>query len=356
MATRRCVGLTIVAVLAMTVSVCAQEPTGQEVGGEEGAYQKIEELAKKRPPRPRSRSEVAQYRAALTKMREDVVAAADQFLTAYPKSTHTAQVRYKKAYALGALGSSKRDATKTVAAKEIFGELTQSAPDAVASQAHLMLAYLTRRTDIDQAIEHATLAAEKATEESTATRALYTLAGMYERENRDEEAKATYKKLIDSYPKSRTATSARSKLKRLSLKGKELTDLKFTAVDGSQVDIADYKGKVVLIDFWATWCGPCKAEMPNVIKAYNEHKAAGFEIIGISLDKDKAKCEAYTQEQGMTWPQYFDGKGWSNLIAKRYGVNSIPATFLLDRKGVVRALSLRGSRLEEEVVKLLQEE
>jgi thiol-disulfide isomerase/thioredoxin len=137
------------------------------------------------------------------------------------------------------------------------------------------------------------------------------------------------------------------------LKSKPL-ELKFTAVDGKAFDLASLQGKVVLIDFWATWCGPCVAELPNVIKAYQELHPKGFEIVGISLDQDKEKLLAFVKEKGMEWPQYFDGKGWQNEISTKYGISSIPAMWLVNKKGLVVSTNARGG-LEETVVKLLAE-
>lgn len=135
------------------------------------------------------------------------------------------------------------------------------------------------------------------------------------------------------------------------LKSKPL-DLKFTAVDGREVDLSKMRGKVVLIDFWATWCGPCVAELPNVLKAYEELHPKGFEIVGISLDSDKGKLEAFVKDKGMEWPQFFDGKGWKNEIATTYDIHSIPAMWLVDQKGMVVDTAARGG-LADKVAKLL---
>jgi thiol-disulfide isomerase/thioredoxin len=126
-----------------------------------------------------------------------------------------------------------------------------------------------------------------------------------------------------------------------------------TSLDGKAIDLAKYKGKVVLIDFWATWCGPCVQELPNVLSAYKLYHDKGFEIIGISLDESKDKLEAFLKENNMTWPQFFDGKGWGNELAQKYGINSIPATYLLDTEGNIIARDLRGAGLEAAVAKAL---
>jgi peroxiredoxin len=131
--------------------------------------------------------------------------------------------------------------------------------------------------------------------------------------------------------------------------GKPFPDFDAKDTDGKPLSLAAYKGKVILIDFWATWCGPCITELPNLLEAYEKHHAAGFEIIGISLDNDRAKLDTFVKQRKMTWPQHFDGKGWQNELAQKYGVNSIPATYLLDREGKIVGVGLRGKKLEEAV-------
>jgi thiol-disulfide isomerase/thioredoxin len=135
--------------------------------------------------------------------------------------------------------------------------------------------------------------------------------------------------------------------------GKPL-DLSFVAVDGRKVNLADMKGKVVLIDFWATWCGPCVYEMPTVKKAYDKYHAAGFEVVGISLDTDKEALLQFIKKNGMAWPQYFDGKQWGNDISFRFGINGVPAEWLVDKKGVLRDTEARG-QVDESVKALLDE-
>jgi thiol-disulfide isomerase/thioredoxin len=133
--------------------------------------------------------------------------------------------------------------------------------------------------------------------------------------------------------------------------GAKFPDFNVTDLDGKPLSVASHKGKVVLIDFWATWCPPCRAEIPNVVAVYDKYHGKGFDIIGVSLDEEKAKLSSYTKEQNMTWPQYFDGRGWSNKLAVTYGIESIPLDFLLDGNDVIIGKDLRGDDLEAAVAK-----
>jgi len=126
--------------------------------------------------------------------------------------------------------------------------------------------------------------------------------------------------------------------------------------DGKHFTSADWKGKVILVDFWATWCGPCRAELPRVKKAYADYHAKGLEVLGVSCDNDGEELSKFLKEnKDMPWPQLFDAKnpGWHPL-AKSYGIDGIPTMFLIDKKGVVRTVEAREN-FEELIPKMLSE-
>ncbi len=149
--------------------------------------------------------------------------------------------------------------------------------------------------------------------------------------------------------KQQAEAAAAKKIQDSLVVGAKFPDFNETDVTGQPFSIASHKGKVVLLDFWATWCGPCRAELPNVIATYQKHHAQGFDIISVSLDQDKAQLLSFIKDQNMTWPQFFDGQGWANKLAVKYGIQAIPATFLLDGEGKVIGKDLRGEELEQAV-------
>ena len=129
----------------------------------------------------------------------------------------------------------------------------------------------------------------------------------------------------------------------------------FTGDDkpGPLVSLSSLKGKVVLIDFWATWCPPCIAEMPAILATYKKLHSKGFEVLGVSLDDEKDALSKFLKEHDMPWPQYFNPKGVDNEVATQFGVTIVPALLLVDKQGKLVSVSMSAAKLEAEVAELL---
>jgi len=167
------------------------------------------------------------------------------------------------------------------------------------------------------------------------------------------------KAFVSNFQSSDPAATAKMKqeIKRAEAfsKGGAAPDFTLPSPEGKDISLSDFRGKVLLIDFWASWCGPCRRENPNVVKVYEEYKDQGFEILGVSLDRKKERWLKAIEQDGLSWPQVSDLKGWQNAAAQLYGVRSIPHTVLLDREGKIIARNLRGPALEAKLKEVFGE-
>lgn len=136
--------------------------------------------------------------------------------------------------------------------------------------------------------------------------------------------------------------------------GKQAPELNFPDINGENIALSSLKGKVVLLDFWASWCGPCRKENPFVVGLYNKYKDKGFTIYSFSLDKDKTKWIQAIQQDNLSWKNHVsDLMAWNSLGAAKYKIRSIPQTFLIDRQGNISAIGLRGEKLERKLIEIM---
>lgn len=244
----------------------------------------------------------------------DAVALGSEYVAEFASGRKLNAVKLVSARATARLGGKNEDA------RRLFSEVVDGTKDDPQSHFDALIALIDHEKD--------------AGETDAARAALDRLAADFRSENGIEDFVKTQKQGLD-------------------LIGTEPKPFDVKDLDGKPLSIAALRGNVVLLDFWATWCGPCIGELPNVLRTYEKYRDKGFRIVGVSLDQDEQKLREFIAEQGMTWPQFFDGKGWQNELAQLYEVKSIPATWLLDTEGKIYRTGLRGDALDAAVEKLL---
>jgi len=170
-----------------------------------------------------------------------------------------------------------------------------------------------------------------------------------------EEIVAAMEKGGSTLPFFKAVKAERAELAKTGV-GAKFTDFSMDGIDGEKLRVADIvaKNELTLIDFWASWCGPCMAEMPNVKAAYDQYHAKGFEVVGVSLDDDDSAWRAAVKQLKLTWPQLCDHKGWNNEAAQIYHVKAIPTNVLIGKDGIIVAKDLRGDELIAKVGELLK--
>ena len=245
-----------------------------------------------------------------------------------------------------------------------------------AAQIHYILGNALFRADrTEEAIQTYQRLTKDYSDDSFPGEAWLEMGLAYDKLGRHDEADAAYGHLVDrpkygSRPFAKTAKRilASDKASRNgeipsnrfqmgapdALVGKPAIDFHVKDVNGDDLSLEKYRGKVVLLDFWAVWCAPCRAETPHLKRAYEEFKDQDFEIVGVSLDHDKSKLLEYIKKQEIAWPQFLNQTG-ENDVAHKYNVMAIPQTFLIDHEGVIRKADLRGRALEPAIAELLQE-
>ncbi len=196
--------------------------------------------------------------------------------------------------------------------------------------------------------------AEKNADNQAGPPALYFAAYAASQLDQIDKAKALAETFLKRYPDHGGVPQVRRLLADLNVIGSEAKDFTAQTLDGGDVTLSGFRGKIVLLDFFAGWCGPCRAENPNLVKLYAAYKDRGFEIVGVSLDNTLDEAKKYVQDAGITWvTTWSEPGGWKNPVAVLYGVNAIPAMYLLDKEGKVLRVNIRGEALARAIAKLL---
>jgi len=203
---------------------------------------------------------------------------------------------------------------------------------------------------------HATSRAKQMIEESPVSIVSIVAAGALDADKELPFLQQIHQKLQEVYPTSEYVVDFGNRLEQISRTaiGKPAPEIALNSPDGKEIKLSSLRGKYVLIDFWASWCSPCRRENPNMVRMYNRFKGKDFEIFGVSLDKDKEQWLKAIKDDGLTWTHVSDLKFWQSSVVPLYRIQGIPMTVLLDKDGVIIDKNLRGQALEDRLAELLK--
>ncbi|MCD6377865.1 MAG: TlpA family protein disulfide reductase [Planctomycetes bacterium] len=303
--------------------------------------------------RPRARSQ-AEYLSKLKKSRQQALVLLDEMEKKYPKSKELDEARLHGIVASMELGRIMHDPKMGEKVEQIAKKvLASNAPPFLKLNADAYTVLLKVRPIRTSATQPVTTIDDKAAEKiildmtnryrNTKVRLDALLIGMQLADLQGLDTLITRLEdiVLKEFPQHTIAQRIR-KRRELSMVGKEFT-ASLTKLDGKKLNLPkDLLGKVVVIDFWATWCAPCVTEIPHMKELYNKYKSKGVEIVSISLDKDKSRLEKFISQHKITWVQTFTGKGWEDPTARKYNINAIPSIWVIGKDGKVVSDRARG--------------
>jgi thiol-disulfide isomerase/thioredoxin len=376
-------GLVLLSIAGVSSVLCAQSPEAkpaqadapngdtfavpEELGSPKKYFEFIEEVATGNQPADRSEAAMMTYQRKLART---VVLVVDKMLTLKPTNQEAMQAHYFKLQALqllSGLGEPK--------AEKRFAQATEEArqdprSDVRAVGVKFMVESGFSKWDVwgkeeKQGLMSAVVESFKQGEpDDYQFDTLMTIISLLEQRLDQQFAKPLLAELTPRFSSSKDeivqqmAKRLEGRLRMLDLPGKQM-ELTGVLLDGTKLDWKSYRGKVVLVDFWATWCGPCRQEIPNVLKHYRAYHEKGFEVVGVSLDGRREQAESYIKQYNISWSNLFVENGamknWEHPMAAYYGITGIPMAILINRDGTVVSLQARGEILGQELRRLLGE-
>jgi thiol-disulfide isomerase/thioredoxin len=302
------------------------------------------------------------------KVLHTMVTASDRLMKAKPSKAQLREAYEFKIMALQVLAQVEGPAAQKLLTKTIETARNDARPEVAAVGWQTYLQLETGKWDsLDDAaknkIRSAVVAYVKEHDSPLSVSIVRTLASALDRVD-DQYVASVLKDTLPVFEKSKNEKvtvaldkySLQGMLRRLTLLGNPM-EISGTTLDGKKVDWKSYRGKIVLVDFWASWCGPCRAEVPNVLQLYKEYHDKGFDVLGVSLDDSAEKAEQAIAEMELPWPSIFPkqekDRGWNHPLANYYGITGIPTAILVGKDGKVVHMEARGDVLREQLKELL---
>jgi thiol-disulfide isomerase/thioredoxin len=322
-------------------------------------WSKVAELEKQRQEKPPTGENAVEFYAGRKKALYD--AAAD-FLAKHPDDANAASALLWKIDNTDFSGPAEQRTTLLANLSSEMDTFLKGHPQPKASEAEIRETLLSCYLDNDDLIHTPQHAGD------LATKIGQFLADYPQAENRvklqivqsslllkaDQSKGIAFLEQLSKDPNPELTEAAKAALSKARLVGAKL-DLSFVDSQGQPVDLNQLSGKVVLIDFWASWCPDCVREMPQVQQVYRTFESKGLTILGISLDKDRRAMDNFIAKHLIPWPQYFDGKGWKNDLVTKYSVHEIPEMWIINKKGIVETTSADVTQLASTVERLVAE-